>query len=108
MILPEPIVLGADATVLWPCRANDFVALWRYESPFDAQPTIVDVWEGRDGDSIVVTNRTSDIPQWARDTVESDELWQIVPGDRIVHLRRNSDGHYLVCGFLEARRERLR
>ena len=75
--------------------------LWRYPSPFHAQPTIVDVWEARDDDSIVVTNRTSDVPPWARGTAESAEIWRIIPGDRIVHLRRNADGTYAVCGFLE-------
>lgn len=63
----SPIVrIGKDTTVRWQCAAGDLVA-WVPCAPFDGSGNefkIADIWETRDGDSIVISNRPQDFPSW--------------------------------------------
>jgi hypothetical protein len=63
---PIAVHFVRDMTLRWPVRAGDFLLWFRHRSLFAGNDDldVVDLWEMRDGDSVILTNRGCDIPSW--------------------------------------------
>ncbi|MEE9206971.1 MAG: hypothetical protein V3U67_01155, partial [Gemmatimonadota bacterium] len=84
----------------WPCRAGDYVLWLRWFNPIDspdgrASFRIMDSWELRDGDHILLTGRECDLPPGASDPSAGAALnvWQPLPGDRLAWSGRPRNRH---------------
>ena len=90
--------------------------------------TVQDVWQMRDGESILVTNRLSDLPNWfslrkeevssvllpslgrdyaePEETVQGPNVWRVGAGSRVAWVRPSSAFHQpgdAIMGFLDFR-----
>lgn len=81
-------MLGFDQSVRWNCRAGDFIVWVRCTNPFFGfgradSFQMVEFWELRDGDHILLTSRSCDVPPGANDPDSvAMNLWRALPGDR--------------------------
>jgi hypothetical protein len=67
---PKILRVRGDSTLRWACRRGDFL-LWltpksliHLMSGSDDAWQMPDYWEMRDGDSVTITNRSTDLPSW--------------------------------------------
>ena len=61
------ISFGSDMTLGWACRAGDYVFWARFQGVLSSpgnEYKAFDIWELRDGNSLTITNRRSDLPGW--------------------------------------------
>lgn len=83
----DSIRFDSDMTLCWSCRAGDYIIWARctdiFKSGRDAFE-ILDYWELRDGDHVLITNRRSDTPEGADEPgVKAADLWHLQTGDRL-------------------------
>jgi hypothetical protein len=118
-------------TVRWSCRAGDYVLWVRTDSILTSNHrsawTIRDFWQMRDGDSVTITNRWADLPEWfglhptevlgdatvemtkrlsagylPDDPMEGPSIWRAKAGDRLVWVT-TSDSSRPVSEILDLR-----
>jgi len=61
------ISFGSDMTLRWACRAGDYVFWARFQGKLSClgnEYKVFDIWELRDGYSVTIANRRSDLPDW--------------------------------------------
>jgi len=86
----EKVLLDSDRTLRLSCRSGDYV-LWlrcidMFASGKDAFQ-IRDLWELKDGDHILITNRECDMPPVLIDSeLDGPNIWRFVPGDRLIQI----------------------
>ena len=123
--VPDVTAVRRDTTLRWPCRKGDFILWFRYPGLFATEPQIVDYWEMRDGDSVMITNRYADIPPWFElhplevcdsfiapmmaklkdgynpaEVVEGPNVWRLRTGDRVVWVGQDRPGNRGMSGLL--------
>ncbi len=98
-----------DTTIKLPCRADDLI-IWMRGTLENSLPRMRDFWRLSTGDSVTMTNRFDDLPEWFElctyevenqaavkmsekikdghmppfEPAEGTNIWRILPGDRIV------------------------
>ena len=80
------IPLERDTTFRLQPSRGDYLLCIRCNNPFGRPPEfgIVDFWEFRGGDRLLITNREEDYPAAAEQMEEGGpSLWKILPGDRL-------------------------
>jgi hypothetical protein len=111
--MPEAVTFFVGKTTLkWELSAGDYVFWVRWKNIFssNSDPTILDLWEMRDGDSVSITSRIEDLPAWFElhptevsgfaacsmmqkklamgytpgEPLDGPNLWRVLTGDRIV------------------------
>lgn len=118
----------SDMTLRWACRTGDFVFWARCGNILSSrkpQFQIADIWELTDGDSLTLTNRTADLPDWfdlhpkevsgllsfwmmnrlrqgygPKEPIEAPNLWRVFAGDRVVWVGPNRAGQQSNNGVL--------
>lgn len=126
MSIIEPLRFGFDTTLIWPCRRADFFMWLRWTDLFsDPQLKIMDMWQTRDGDVVLITNRLEDLPVWFElhptevcgrlvermmEKIQAGEypnrpmkgpnLWRLRPGDRLVWIGESRPGWPTSNGIL--------
>jgi hypothetical protein len=80
--------LNENMTLRWLLQDQDVIMQVRYRSMFDTDPDIIDIWQAKDRDQLLITNRKCDDPSdLAKDKSINgyiSEVIDIYPGDRIV------------------------
>jgi hypothetical protein len=80
------LTLERDTTFRRSPNAGDFLLWVRCANSLCNPPefVVVDFWEFREGDSLLITNREEDYPVPLEDMEEGGpSLWKVLPGDRI-------------------------
>lgn len=101
--------LESDTTINLPCQQDDLL-IWMRGTLEDSIPRIRDFWRLSPGDSVTMTNRFDDLPEWFTlctyevenqaaikmiewmkgghmppfEPVVGSNIWRVIPGDRIV------------------------
>ena len=125
----EPILsFGRNTTLHWSCQTGDHVLWMRWANSIlsvSNDPAILDLWEMKDSDSIIITNRVVDLPTWFElhptevsgsnvywmlaklkagykpaEPVEGPNLWRILAGDRVVWMGRDRPERASVDGVV--------
>lgn len=123
---PQVITFGSDTTVRLACRETD-IMLWLRTDMFSSKAGIVDFWTMHPGNSVTLTNRFDDLPQWFQlcayevydsfalrllkwkkegnqipmDRCEGTNIWRVCEGDRIVWIGDDRPEHKGVEGILQ-------
>jgi hypothetical protein len=114
--MPKTVSFFEERTTLrWEVSAGDYILWLRWGHIFSSNSdlTIVDFWEMRDGDSVSVTSRIEDLPEWFElhptevsgfaacsmmqkklasgykpgEPLDGPNLWRVRTGDRIIRIR---------------------
>lgn len=109
----------SDTTLRWSCRKGDLIVWYRWTNVF-AEPenglNILDFWQMRSGDFVMLTNRIDDLPPWFElhptevcnqlayqmmeklengyepgEVMEGPNLWRVRAGDRLAWIRAPKD-----------------
>lgn len=123
----EVTIVKEDTTVLLPCRQGDHLLWIRSSDLFspDGDLQIVDLWEFRPGDSVTITNRYDDLPEWFELTpgearghaayalqpkvkagetpdtpLEGANIWRVLAGDRLAWIGHSRPGNPADEGIL--------
>lgn len=120
--------LSANQTLLWPTRAGDLAVWFRWPGVLamkaeDTRP--IDFWELHDGDQIMLTTRSQDLPEPLRsaptrsvdpdteaeavlrslrgsqELPEGPHIWRPVAGDRIIWAGTRRDGPPVIIDAVE-------
>jgi hypothetical protein len=102
------VKINSGTTLRLSCRAKDFFVWVRYEDLFSESIGIIDIWEMKEGDSILMTNRFGDVPEWfdlhyseitgsqtsnwlgkyqdlpPNTPLEGPNIWKVKSGDRLL------------------------
>ncbi len=98
-----------DTTLRLPFRTGDFLIHSRIEDIFTSKLSIIDIWELRDKQSAILTNRVGDLPDWFQlhpsevcdilaykmldkfnrgeypsEPIDGLNIWSAIAGDRII------------------------
>jgi hypothetical protein len=105
-------------TLRWACQAGNYMFWAKFQgllSPPGSEYKVIDIWELRDGNSVTITNRLSDLPDSLVDgvkkrldegyslqeSIEGPHLWTVFAGDRIVWVGPDRDDVHSENGVLE-------
>lgn len=104
---------GQNLTLRLYVQQGDLLLWVRWSSPFSMSDklNIVDMWEARDGDELIITNRFEDLPPWFElhpteavrrvslelkkkiqagyepgEIMDLPNLWRVLAGDFLVHI----------------------
>jgi len=80
--------LNENMTLRWLLRDQDVIMQVRYRNMFHSEPDIIDIWQAKDRDQLLITNRKCDDPSDLAKDISINgyisEVIDIYSGDRIV------------------------